>query len=379
MIHDKQLTVAKIIKTDLISFESLFVQPFVAIGGLVNKIIIFLESSGKDKIDKISGTKVYYSPIKSRKDLKKQAQWVAEILKKENVDIIHCEQHSPTVIGVKAKKIAGTKYLFTNVHGNNMARGFSRQLFYRLNKKHITKVIACSEFVKQNVLETFPGYTKDKIITLPNGIDLEKFNATSVSKDQVLKLKDNLGLKSNEKMFLSTCRLSPDKNLNLLFNAFAKVCKNNDKIKLFIAGKGRLEKELKDLIISLDMKKKITLLGFRTDIKELLSACDCFILPSRREGFCLSAVEAAALGKPVIFTDTGIGRELLLDIAPDFLLPPNEEKAIEFALLKFLSLTKVEINDFSRNISRKVENRYSYEKLTLKTEKLYINTKKNIP
>jgi glycosyltransferase involved in cell wall biosynthesis len=366
-----QLVVAKIIKTDVVSIESVFLKPFLEMDSTIRRIVIFLAPPSKEKIDELNNVKFFYSPIKSRKAVKEQAKWVADILKTEQVDIVHCEQHSATVIGVKAKKIAKTPYLVSHVHGNNMARGFSRQLFYRFNKKQITKVIACSEFVRQNILDTYPGYREDKVVTLANGIDLAKFDSNLISQEQITELRESLGLINGEKMFLATCRLSPDKNLDLLFNAFAKVCQENDKIKLFVAGKGRLEDELNQLIHSLKMEGKITLLGFRTDIKELLSSCDCFVLPSRREGFGLSPVEAAALAKPVIFSDTGIGRELLFDICPQFLLRPNQLEDIESALRKFLSMPIDELKQVGEAFAEKVKENFSYKILMINTAQLY--------
>ena len=371
----KQLVVVKIFKNDAVRPSSLFLKPFLDIDSSIRKIVIFLNSENNGKITDQPGVKFFYSPIESRKKVKEQAQWVAKILKEEKVDIIHCEQHSATVIGVKAKKIAKIPVLFSHVHGNNMARGLSRQLFYRFNKKHITKVIACSEFIRENILDTYPGYCDDKVVTLANGIDLEKFNAKSITAEKVLELRAELGVEVSEKMFLATCRLSPDKNLNLLFNAFTKLCKSHDNIKLFVAGSGRLEEELKSQITFLGMEDKITLLGFRTDIKELLVTCDCFILPSRREGFGQSPVEAATLSKPVIFSDTGVGRELLFDICPDFLLRPSSENDIEQALAKFLSMSCFETKVIGQRLAEKVNNNYTYEKLTNKTRELYLTLK----
>ncbi|MGL4855051.1 MAG: glycosyltransferase family 4 protein, partial [Lentisphaeria bacterium] len=132
--------------------------------------------------------------------------------------------------------------------------------------------------------------------------------------------------------------------------------------------------ELEQQIAKLNMNNKIVLLGYRTDVKELLASCGCFILPSRREGFGLSPVEAAAMGKSVIFSDTGIGFELLGDITPNFLLRVDNEEDIEQALRSFLKLTPVQRYENGQKLLLKVKNNFSHSLMVQKTEDIYRKT-----
>ena len=67
---------------------------------------------------------------------------------------------------------------------------------------------------------------------------------------------------------------------------------NRDDVALLIAGEGENHKKLQHKIDDLGLSQQVKLLGFRSDIKEILKAVDCFVFPSLREGLAMSTVEA---------------------------------------------------------------------------------------
>ena len=70
-------------------------------------------------------------------------------------------------------------------------------------------------------------------------------------------------------------------------------------------GKGSLERELQELAESLDIADRVRIMGFQTDVKELLWMSDCFAFPSKREGLGLAALEGMSAGLPLITSGTG--------------------------------------------------------------------------
>jgi glycosyltransferase involved in cell wall biosynthesis len=66
----------------------------------------------------------------------------------------------------------------------------------------------------------------------------------------------------------------------------------------------------------------------RTDIPDLLAAMDVFVLPSHREGFPRSAVEAAMMGRPLVLTDIRGCREVVRDGVNGFLVPPGDPESL---------------------------------------------------
>ncbi|MGL4855089.1 MAG: glycosyltransferase, partial [Lentisphaeria bacterium] len=250
------ISIGKIVR-EFYNYDHFFIKSQFSISKNFNKIVIFMESKEVGLINEVNGVKFYHSPFGKSCPKRKLALWVAEIFAKEQVKIIHCDQHSATSVGIAVKKIAKIPYLFSHVHGNNICRGFSRKFFYWWNKKHITKLIACADWVKKDILNTYPTYTAENIVTIANGVDTNMLNPELVNNDIVKNIHQELGINDSDIMFLATCRLSPDKNLHLLFSAFSRLAEDYDNIKLFIAGEGRLRSELEQQIAKLNMNSKI--------------------------------------------------------------------------------------------------------------------------
>lgn len=102
---------------------------------------------------------------------------------------------------------------------------------------------------------------------------------------------------------MSTGELNENKNLAMIIKAVAKI-KDLD-VHYFIAGRGMKEVELKDLSTELGIEDYIHILGFRSDVADLLKAADCFAFPSKREGLGLAAIEAMASGLPLLTSNAG--------------------------------------------------------------------------
>ncbi len=135
-------------------------------------------------------------------------------------------------------------------------------------------------------------------------------------------LKSNLPLENEEDnelfnddsfVFITIGRLSPEKNQQLLVNAFYNLLKNNPtkKIKLLMLGQGPLEVHIKNLIKKLNLEKHVKLLGIRDNPYNYLKKSDCFVFPSKYEGQGIVILESYILNKPVIATKIPTSIELL--------------------------------------------------------------------
>jgi glycosyltransferase involved in cell wall biosynthesis len=137
---------------------------------------------------------------------------------------------------------------------------------------------------------------------------------------------------------LTVGRLVPDKGLDLLLEAAAPILRSARRARLRIAGEGPEERPLVTLARELGIEGQVDLLGFRPDVPELLRTADLFVLPSRREGFGPALVEAMAMRVPVVATAVGGVPEVLEDVAPDWLVPPDDPDALTRALARALAL-----------------------------------------
>jgi glycosyltransferase involved in cell wall biosynthesis len=146
------------------------------------------------------------------------------------------------------------------------------------------------------------GVSEDRIVVIPNGIDLSEF--AELPERGELRNKYNLG--DSQKLILFLGRIHKIKGLDLLTEAFAELSKVSDDIMLVIAGPddGYLT-ALRELVRNLKIEEKVIFIGplFGRDKLEAYVDADVCVFPSIHEGFPVSVLEAAACGKPVIVTE----------------------------------------------------------------------------
>lgn len=133
------------------------------------------------------------------------------------------------------------------------------------------------------------------------GINIEKIKNIKVDRN---KKRAELGIPEDSFIFISIGELNKNKNHEIVIQALAKL-QNIDDVHYVIAGQGKLYGNLKAKTIKLGVYDHVHLLGFRTDIIELLKSSDCFVFPSRREGLGIAALESMAAGLPLIASIVG--------------------------------------------------------------------------
>lgn len=113
--------------------------------------------------------------------------------------------------------------------------------------------------------------------------------------------------KESEKTIITACRLTKQKNLPLLFEAFKNLLNEFPDYQLKIFGNGELHEQLSEKISAMDLSKKIQLVGFSNNIHNEMASASLFVMSSDYEGVSNSMLEALAIGVPVISTDSPTG------------------------------------------------------------------------
>lgn len=118
-----------------------------------------------------------------------------------------------------------------------------------------------------------------------------------------------IGLPENATAIVSAGILNKNKNNKVIIEALNEL--KNENIYYVICGEGEEEQNLRSLAESLGVSERVKFLGFRTDMKHIMLACDIFAMPSFREGVPRALLEAMDLGLPCIGTRTRGIRELI--------------------------------------------------------------------
>lgn len=176
-------------------------------------------------------------------------------------------------------------------------------------------VLTNSEVAKKYYVEKM-GTKNNKIMCIPNGVDVSRFGNVQVDKE--LKLKE-LGIKieasidASKVIIGSIARLEKQKDIPTLIKAFEKISQENHNVHLLLIGQGKLRENIQELRDELGIGKKVTMLENRKDIAELLGIMDIFVLPSLNEGMSNALLEAMAAGKMIITSDIPENMELVED------------------------------------------------------------------
>lgn len=132
------------------------------------------------------------------------------------------------------------------------------------------------------------------------GVDTNRFVPNvNVNKE----VRDEQGINANEVVYMFLGRMNSEKGINELAEAFNRLCKKHVNVRLLLVGDDE-----EDMISSIKLKVKdiesVIFYGVTPTPERLLQACDIFCMPSYREGFGLSVIEASLLEKPVLCSDT---------------------------------------------------------------------------
>lgn len=149
---------------------------------------------------------------------------------------------------------------------------------------------------KNNLIYNFDCINNGSIC----GVNLNKFKKSKINK---IEFQKKYLLQINSKFILFVGRINLSKGIDLLLKAFDRIIKNNEDCYLLIVGRDEIGFDNLINKYSTNLKKKVFKFDHTNDITYFYSIADIFCLPSYREGFGLSVIEASASSLPVIVSD----------------------------------------------------------------------------
>ncbi len=247
----------------------------------------------------------------------------------ENVNILDFHWVYPDAFaGLKwAKKF--DKKIIVTIRGNESISYFENSLRKSLVGRTLRKVdyiISVSNDLKQKIIEEY-GVNKDKVSVVLNGIQADKFKM--IDKKFAI---DVCGLEHGKKYILSVSRLSHEKGLKYLLEAFAAMGGHNTV--LLIVGDGPLKRELFSMATALQIDNKVRFVGTvpHDQIMFWYNAADVYCLSSLWEGCPNVIIESLACGTPVVATAVGGIPDLVPNDDYGFLVPAKKPSQLAEAL-----------------------------------------------
>ena len=183
------------------------------------------------------------------------------------------------------------------------------------------------------------GVPEHKLHHLGNGIDLTRFDPSRFDTDRRARVREELGVGPDEVVVGLVGRLVVEKGYRQVFDAVRRLQDRDVAARVVVVGPHEPNKGDalgRDEIASAEALG-VTFLGLRSDVEELYTAFDVYVLASHREGFPRSAMEAAAMGLPVIATDVRGCRQVVDHGETGLLVPVRDAGALAEAIERVVS------------------------------------------
>ena len=254
-------------------------------------------------------------------------------------DIVHTHNPKPGVYGRLAARWARVPAVVNTVHGLYALPSDpwgKRALAYGVERA----AAACSQVeLVQNpedllVLQKL-GVRREKLTLLGNGIDLDRFDPARIDVATAAMLRHEVGDGPDDVVCGVVGRLVWEKGYRDFFNAATQLRRRIPHLKFVVVGPSDPRK--RDAVTDVDLRRaeaeaNIRFLGLRDDIAALYAAMDLYALASRREGWPRSAMEAAAMGLPIVATDIRGCRQVVEHGVTGILVPARDAEALADAI-----------------------------------------------
>lgn len=295
---------------------------------------------------------------------------VRNLTREYRIDLVHTHA---SLSGRIAAGLSGIPVVYTKHRVDWKAPGGIKKLASTLlNRFTCRRVIAVSEAVRQNLLES--GMPGDKIELVYNGIDLEQFRARA--RGGSVEAEPGTG---DGRVVGVVARLEPEKGHRYFLEAAARVLEKFSDARFLVVGTGSLAGELEQLARSLGIHEKVIFTGCRDDVPRLVALMDVMVVPSLTEAFGISLLEGMCLARPCVASAVGGLKEIAgEDGNTAFLVPPADAGALAEKIV-FLLENPALAASMGARAALDVEKRFSAAKMSDKMTEIYykvVNPKK---
>jgi len=344
-----------------------------------NEVNIFTTSiNSKDSFEEYDGVTVHRYGTKLRIENGNMAYGLFTKPLNHDADIVHAHFSTPPgeIAALRYTKKKKVPFILT-YHGDwqESFGGFVRRMalsFY--NKYLLDKVLSRADIIispsEYYIDESrFLGEYRDKVVVIPNGINVEDFDIP-LSKEECRR---RLGLPVDKNIILFVGNLTPYKGPEVLVKAMQKIAKEVPDTELVFVGSGKMRDELGKLAEKIGIKNHLKFAGFVEESMKPLyyKAADIFALPStlNTEVFPIVLLEASAAGLPMVVSDLNTFKCIIEEGYNGLFTKRGDEKSLADAIVYLLENEDIR-EKMGKNARKKVED-YSWDRIAKETEKVY--------
>ncbi len=250
------------------------------------------------------------------------------------IDLVHTHNQGPLLYTFLATILLPNRPRIVHTEHINMVKEFSyswrHQLYNAILYRSLDGFISIAGHLAEGFRREF-RFGKTRVTTILNSIDPKEYNFTRQTD-----LRKELELPSESPLIGCIAALRPQKDHHTLLQAMQLIHQQHPAARLILVGEGELYDQLMRERLRLGLEDCTFLLGFRSDISNLLAQFDIFTLPSLYEGLPLSVLEAMAAGKAVVVTDADGTNELVSHNQTGLLVPLSDPERLAAAVCHLL-------------------------------------------
>jgi glycosyltransferase involved in cell wall biosynthesis len=307
------------------------------------------------------------SPYKFNQN-RKAYQQLKRTIKEENINLIHCHTPVGGALGRLAAKACNTKVIYT-AHGFHFYKGgpILNWLFYYPVERYLSRYTDTLVTINQEDFQRAKKFYTCKITQI-NGVGLHTKDFANINIDKNEKCVQ-IGIEKDKFILCTFGEINKNKNHKVILKAIHELKDKN--IVYLICGNGNCINKLKKLSSKFGITDQVKFLGYRSDVKEILSISDCFAFPSKREGLGMAALEAMSLGLPLIASDSRGTREYAINGKTGFVYHVNDYKGFAkgIEIIQNNIDIRAKISGFNKNIVLK----FDISNVTPIMEKIYMS------
>ena len=308
--------------------------------------------------------------------IRKNTSLLEDLIAREGIDLIHARSRAPGWSAFIAAKRRNIPFV-TTYHGAYSGRSGLKKRYNSVMARGAL-VIANSEWTAAHVAEIH-GTPRDRIVTIPRGVDFAAFDPAAVSAERVRAVCDAWQIKANDTRMRLVLpgRLTSWKGQGLAIDAFGALAPS-ERARLHLIlpgdaqGRARYVTRLEDKIIAHQLGGTVSIVGHTSDMPAAYMAADIVLAPSTRpEAFGRVAAEASAMGKPVIVADHGGQRETVIDGQTGARAEPGSVAALTACIRALVGLPEDARAGMGLAGQRHVRSHYSKNQLQSATLNVY--------
>ncbi len=274
------------------------------------------------------------------------------LLRVDKPDVVCTFMYHANVLGRIAARLARVPVVVSSIRNEVFGGRFAE--FLMIATAGLDDVTTTNSVLAAETLLSRGVVRKQRLTVIPNAIVDSSPSRPGLTSAELLPP----GLKPSW-LWLSVGRLEPQKGHEIALRAMALLKDRGVDCHLLIAGRGPLELELKTLCTTLGIEEDVTFLGYRSDVRDFMAVSNGFVLASLWEGLPNVVLESCAAGLPVVATDVGGVREIVVDGVTGVVVAPGDVEALANGMYGLMTLGAEGLEKVSKAARTDVESRFS--------------------